>query len=218
MDRPARILVVDDTPDNVQLLQLDLEDEGYEVVCAMNGLDALDCAARDNVDVILMDSMMPVMDGLTALRKLKADPKTAPIPVVMVSARFSEADLIEGLDAGAHDYVPKPYSRLQLLARVRSAIRVKEAHDAIQDLNVRLEEARERAEREARFKSEFLSSMSHEIRTPLNGIVGMAELLSETELNPSQVECTDTIQACSAALLLLINDILDHQKIEAGKV
>ena len=218
MDRPARILVVDDTPDNVQLLQLDLEDEGYEVVCAMNGLDALDCAARDNVDVILMDSMMPVMDGLTALRKLKADPKTAPIPVVMVSARFSEADLIEGLDAGAHDYVPKPYSRLQLLARVRSAIRVKEAHDAIQDLNVRLEEARERAEREARFKSEFLSSTSHEIRTPLNGIVGMAELLSETELNPSQVECTDTIQACSAALLLLINDILDHQKIEAGKV
>ena len=69
VDRPARILVVDDTPDNVHLLQLDLEDAGYEVVCATNGLDALDCAASENVDVILMDSMMPVMDGITALRE-----------------------------------------------------------------------------------------------------------------------------------------------------
>lgn len=88
----------------------------------------------------------------------------------------------------------------------------------MQELNASLEEARERADREARFKGEFLSSMSHEIRTPLNGIVGMAELLNDTELTPAQIECTDTVQSCSNALLMLINDILDHQKIEAGKV
>ena len=218
MDRPARILVVDDTPDNVRLLQLDLEDAGYEVVCATNGLDALECAASENIDVILMDSMMPVMDGVTALRELKATPELAAIPVVMVTAKFTEDDVIEGLGAGAHDYITKPYNRLQLLARVRSAIRIKESHDVVQQLNLSLEEAREQAEREARFKSEFLSSMSHEIRTPLNGIVGMSELLSKTELTASQVEFTDTIQSCSAALLMLINDILDHQKIEAGKI
>ena len=101
MDRPARILVVDDTPDNVRLLQLDLEDAGYEVVCATNGVDALECAASENIDVILMDSMMPVMDGVTALRELKATPELAAIPVVMVTAKFTEDDVIEGLDAGA---------------------------------------------------------------------------------------------------------------------
>jgi CheY-like chemotaxis protein len=99
VERPARILVVDDTPDNVQLLRLEMEDEGYEVICAMNGLDALECAARDEIDVILMDWMMPVMDGITALRELKSNPLLAAIPVVMVSAKFSETDVIEGLDA-----------------------------------------------------------------------------------------------------------------------
>ena len=135
-----KVLVVDDVPDNLKLISYELSDHGYEVFTAQDGPQALRVARAALPDVILLDVMMPGMDGIEVCRRLKSDPVLQPIPVVMLSARELESDIIAGLDAGAQDYVTKPFNARILLARVRSAVRAKMDHDRIVDLNRRLAE------------------------------------------------------------------------------
>jgi two-component system, cell cycle response regulator len=136
----AKVLVVDDRYDNVRLLAYELMDHGFEVVTAFSGAQALDAARTARPDVILLDIMMPGMDGVEVCRHLKSDLDLRPIPVIMVSAREMDQDVIRGLDAGAHDYVTKPFNTQIVLARIRSAARAKESHDIIADMNERLAE------------------------------------------------------------------------------
>ena len=136
----AKVLVVDDVPDNVKLLAYELADHGYEVTTAVDGVRALELARSGAPDVVLLDVMMPGLDGIEVCRRLKADPRTRPIPVIMVSARDLEEDIVRGLDAGAHDYVTKPFTLPIVLARVRSAARAKADHDLIAAMNQRLAE------------------------------------------------------------------------------
>jgi diguanylate cyclase (GGDEF)-like protein len=134
----ARVLVVDDMPDNVKLLALELSDHGHEVLTASNGTQGLGMAQSERPDVILLDVMMPGLNGIEVCRRLKADPKLRPIPVIMVSARELDDDIVLGLDAGAQDYVTKPFNLQIVMARVRSAARAKADHDMIAKLNERL--------------------------------------------------------------------------------
>ena len=121
----ARILVVDDIEANVRLLEAKLAAEYYEVSTAMDGQTALDMARRDPPDIILLDVMMPGLDGFTVCRKLKEDPATRHIPVVMITALDGRADRIQGLEAGASDFLTKPIDDVMLYARVRSLTRFK---------------------------------------------------------------------------------------------
>ncbi|MBX6320925.1 MAG: PleD family two-component system response regulator [Rhodospirillaceae bacterium] len=121
----ARILVVDDIPINVRLLQAKLSAEFFDVVTAGNGTAALELIAREPPDLVLLDVMMPGMDGFEVCRRIKADPKTAHIPVVMVTALSDAADRVRGLKAGADDFLTKPINDLALFARVRSLLRLK---------------------------------------------------------------------------------------------
>jgi two-component system cell cycle response regulator len=125
----ARVLVVDDVPDNIKLLTYELADEGHEVLVAHDGPQALAQADAERPDVILLDIIMPGLDGIEVCRRLKSDPQLRSIPVVMVSARGQEHDVIAGLDAGAQDYVTKPFNLPIVLARVRAAERTKTDHD-----------------------------------------------------------------------------------------
>jgi two-component system, cell cycle response regulator len=134
----AKVLVVDDRYDNVKLLAYELIDHGFDVVTAFNGVQALEAARTAKPDVILLDIMMPGMDGVEVCRHLKNDVELRPIPVIMVSAREMDQDVIRGLDAGAHDYVTKPFNAQIVLARIRSAARAKESHDLITEMNQRL--------------------------------------------------------------------------------
>lgn len=136
----AKVLVVDDVADNVVLLTYELADHGYEVVTAFNGRQALDIASCEKPDVILLDIMMPGMDGFQVCRKLKENQELRSIPVIMVSAHEQEDDVVKGLDAGAHDYVTKPFKLPVVLARVRSAVRAKADHDLIVSMNEQLAE------------------------------------------------------------------------------
>lgn len=127
----ARILVVDDIPANVKLLEVRLLAEYFEVLTAFNGPDAIAACESGKVDVVLLDVMMPDMDGFEVCRRLKADPATAHIPIVMVTALDHVSDRVRGLDAGADDFLTKPVNDLQLVTRVKSLVRLKVLTDEL---------------------------------------------------------------------------------------
>ena len=126
----SKILVVDDTPHNVRLLEAILLPRGYAVVKAASGPEALDLVARDLPDLVLLDILMPGMDGHEVCRRLRADPATEILPVVMVTAS-GEQQKVKALESGADDFVTKPVDQAELLARVRSLLRIKAYHDTV---------------------------------------------------------------------------------------
>ncbi len=127
----ARILVVDDVPANVKLLEAKLTSEYYDVITASNGKDAIRVTKESEPDIVLLDVMMPEMDGFEACRRMKADPKIAHIPVVMVTALSDVQDRVQGLEAGADDFLTKPINDLALFARIRSLVRLKQLTDEL---------------------------------------------------------------------------------------
>ena len=127
----ARILVVDDVPANVKLLEARLLAEYFEVVPAFNGAEALDICENGRIDVVLLDVMMPDMDGFEVCRRLKSDPATQHVPVVMVTALDQVSDRVRGLEAGADDFLTKPVNDLQLMTRVKSLVRLKSLTDEL---------------------------------------------------------------------------------------
>jgi two-component system cell cycle response regulator len=127
----ARILVVDDIPANVKLLEVRLLAEYFEVLTATNGPDAIETCENGKVDVVLLDVMMPDMDGFEVCRRLKSDPATAHIPVVMITALDQVSDRVRGLQAGADDFLTKPVNDLQLMTRVKSLVRLKMLTDEL---------------------------------------------------------------------------------------
>lgn len=127
----AKILVVDDIAANVKLLQARLSAEYYEVATAFNGPDALSICAKGGIDLVLLDIMMPGMDGFEVCMRLKAEPSTQHIPVVMVTALDQPADRLRGLTAGADDFLTKPVNDLQLMSRVKSLVRLKTLTDEL---------------------------------------------------------------------------------------
>ncbi|MCB9736812.1 MAG: response regulator [Deltaproteobacteria bacterium] len=259
---PKRVLAVDDSLTYRELVGQWLREDGYEVVLAASGAEALELLAVQPVDCVLLDVMMPGLSGPETCAAIRASPALRDIPVIMLTGREDRASMIEGMNAGADDYVAKSADNDVIAARLRAQIRRKQFEDEsrlireqlqrkeleaaearaavaladtrarlLADLEVTNEElaaanaelarAKERAERESRFKSRFLANMSHELRTPLNAILGFGELLelgSDGALNPTQQEYVGYVLTSARHLTSLVQDILDLSKIEAGKV
>src|SRR5215471_19434894 len=129
MTGPSRILIVDDEPFNVDYLQQELEDYGYVTAIARNGLEAVDKVAADAPDLILLDVIMPLMDGLTVCRILKGADSTRLIPIVIMTALDGLEDRITGIEAGADDFLTKPVNHRELTARIQTALRLKQTVD-----------------------------------------------------------------------------------------
>ena len=129
---PARILVADDTPANVRMLEKRLQHHGYDVVVARDGEEALAVAHATHPDLILLDIMMPKVDGIAVCRRLKGDPAFPFTPIIMVTALADSKDVVAGLEAGGDDYLTKPVDQQALVARVRSMLRIKALHDTVQ--------------------------------------------------------------------------------------
>lgn len=134
------VLVVDDEPNNVKLLELLLHGEGYTTIAAKNGSEALTLAAAENPDLILLDVMMPDMDGFETVARLKADPRTKPVPVIMVTALDDRDSKLRALQAGAEEFLSKPIDRADLTVRVRNLLRLKEYGDFLANHNRMLDE------------------------------------------------------------------------------
>ena len=216
----ATILVVDDTPDNLTLMS-NLLKRDYKVKVADCGEKALQIAASEAApDLILLDVMMPGMDGYEVCQRLKDDPQTRSIPVIFLSAKAGGEDERRGLELGAEDYITKPICAPIVMARVKNHLALKAMEDCLRENNRALENARSLAEQANRAKSEFLSSMSHELRSPLNAILGFAQLLDSDTPPPTPAQRTSLAHILQAGwhLLTLINEILDIAKIESGQV
>lgn len=209
-----KILIVDDRPENLQIL-LEILKEDYAVIAATTGEKALTLATKDpHPDLILLDVMMPDLDGYGVCQRLKANPVTQAIPVIFVSAREEEIDETKGFELGAVDYITKPVSPPVVKARLKSHLTIQRLNQSLMATNQGLAEV-------TRYKDEFLANMTHELRTPLNTILGFSEALQEGiygKLNDRQANALRTIDASSQHLLSLIGDILDLSKIVAGKL
>ncbi len=139
MRAPPRILIADDNPMNVDILQTRLAVHGYEILTATDGEKALAVAREQQPDLILLDLMMPKMDGLEVCRHLKSDSSLPFMPVIMVTAKADSKDIVAGLDAGGDEYLTKPVDQAALVARVKSMLRIKALHDTVQEQAARLE-------------------------------------------------------------------------------
>ena len=229
---PPRILVVDDTPENLELLDAHLTEAGYHVLTAANGQDALTAVAAHAPDLILLDVMMPVLDGYEVCRRLKSNEETAFIPIVMLTALQDFEHRLQGIELGADDFLTKPFNHLELLTRVRSLLRVKGLHDQVAAYNRLLEEmvaertqALERALTDLkemdRLKSEFLANISHELRTPLTPIKGYLPCLLRGDfgaLAPKQSLILGHISESVERLHRLIEDLLAFMQWESGEI
>ena len=140
MRTPSRILIVDDNPTNVKVLQTRLAAEGYEVLTAADGEEGLAAARQHTPDLILLDVMMPKLDGFEVCRRLRADAAFPFTPIIMVTAMADSKDVIAGLEAGGDEYLTKPVDHAALAARVRSMLRIKRLHDTVETLAAEVKE------------------------------------------------------------------------------
>jgi signal transduction histidine kinase len=211
MNEPlASVLVVDDSPDSLDLMK-EILGAHYRVRLAIGGEPALKLARQSPPDIVLLDVMMPGLDGYEVCRQLKADPSLAEVPVIFISALYEVEDEERGFKVGAVDYITKPISPPLVRARVATHLKLSQQRR-------QLDQAREKAEQAAHTRGEFLAFMSHEIRTPLTGILGTLGLLTETRLDPEQKGYLQVIRSSGEALLVILNDVLDVTKIDAGKL
>ena len=221
-----KIFIVDDSLANRRILKAILSKEGYELLEAEDGESAIDMALREQPDLILLDIMMPKKDGYEVCRTLKADPRAYLIPIIFISAMTQDADKIKGLGLGAADYVTKPFSAAEVLARVRTQLQLYSLTKSLLQANRELEEKqRSLAQANAELqklneeKNKFVGMAAHDLRNPLIVIRGFSEFLIE---QASEAEADDTMEMLSAIktssefMLELVNDLLDITKIESG--
>jgi signal transduction histidine kinase len=233
-EQRARVLIVDDEYKNRKLLEVMLAPEGFLLLNAANGEEALASAAVESPDLILLDVMMPDMDGYEVAAKLKGNIATKSIPIIMLTALDDRNARMLGLNAGAEDFLTKPVDRAELCVRVRNLLRLKtysdkltaavgaleSSHEQLAAALVEAGEARLMAEHANNAKTQFLRAMSHELRTPLNAISGYTEILEmgiRGTVNPEQLKDLGRIKRASSYLLRLINDILTIARLEGAR-
>lgn len=179
----SKILVVDDQPINVQLLKRKLEREGLGVVAAYTGLEAIDMVDREKPDLILLDVMMPDMDGIEVCQRLQAREETRSIPIIFITARSTKESKLEGLGVGAVDYITKPIDLDETLARVQTQLRFVAINRQLLDLTRRLEEARRAATIGA-----ITQGIAHNLNNLLGVVIGYLDLVQVYFDKPEQVK------------------------------
>jgi signal transduction histidine kinase len=200
-----RIFAVDDTKDNLILVQTILEGEGYEIELFTDGITVLQRIEKSPPDLILLDVMMPGMDGYEVTRRIRKNPHLDYIPILLITA-FHESSVVEGLDAGADDFIRKPFDTDELLARVRSLLRLKHSIDEQQKMT--------------RQREDFVSRLTHDLRTPLVAADRMLDLFQQEtfcQISPEMKQAIAVMIRSNQNLMQMVNTLLEVSRFEAGK-
>ncbi|MAE07450.1 MAG: hypothetical protein CL661_01670 [Bacteroidetes bacterium] len=207
-----KILIVDDVSRNIQILGNILSQKQFQIAYAQSGQQALDICKTQDFDLILLDIMMPGMDGYEVCKRLKKDPSTNEIPIIFLTAKADMESIIKGFEMGGQDYITKPFNAAELLARVNNHLLIKRQREQLKLMNDHLEDLVKDRTKELEIanhqlsildqaKSNFLLIISHEIRTPLNGVIGLTELLDNTNIDKNQKEYLNYLKEVSSRLV-----------------
>ena len=204
------VLIVDDITENITLLRKMLKQESYAVMAAKSGASALKMISVKTPDLILLDIMMPDMDGFETCAELKKNPDTAEIPVIFISAKDEMDSVLKGFDLGAVDYIVKPFHHQEVLARVNVHLQLQSFIESRDGLIRTLENT-------IKMRNDFFAGLSHELRTPLNAIIGYSDILQD-DFDGETLSDLKKISQAGSYLMKIIDNILDFSKIEADKM
>ena len=210
----ANILIVDDVSANLKILGFILKKEGYKVRPVPNGTLALQAAEKEKPDLILLDVMMPDMDGFEVCRRLKEDPKLADIPVVFISALNDTNDIVNALKAGGVDFITKPFRAEEVIARVKTHLKLYQQSRTLQEQSKKLQEL-------VATKDKFFSIIAHDLRGPLGGFMSLTELLADDsfEITPSeQKKMNLDLYKSSRNLFNLLENLLVWARMQQGQI
>ena len=213
-NRKYVILIVDDILQNLQVLGTTLMEENYEISMANNGFQALKLIEKVNPDLILLDVLMPDMNGFEVCEKIKEQEKFKDTPVIFLTAKTESEDIIQGFKRGGVDYVTKPFNKEELLIRIKTHIDLKESRDLIIEQNKKLTALNKE-------KTEILGIAAHDLKNPLSNIKGLAEIIETMVDDLEKEEVVDTakkIRTSSEFMFQIISDLLDVNAIEEGKI
>jgi len=209
---PAKILVVDDNQDNIDLIVYFLRPLNYKIFVAMDGEDAVEKTITENPDIILLDIMLPKLDGFQVCERIKKNPKTQFIPIVMITALKELKDKIHSLEVGADDFISKPFENIELVTRVKSLLRLKKYHDELAEKNKALV-------RMDQFKEDLAHLLVHDMRNPIFVIQGNLQMMDmgiSGESTSVFKKYLDRIDRSTQHLLRMVQNLIDIAKIEDG--
>jgi two-component system sensor histidine kinase/response regulator len=209
---PCEVLIVDDMATLRLTLERHVVRMGHRATPAINGKEALLLLQSRRFDLVLLDLVMPEMDGYTVLDRIKADPYLRDIPVIMISGVDDMESVVRCIEAGAEDFLPKPFQAALLRARIRTSLEKKLLWDALDRRYKELQAAE-------KMRDSLTHMIVHDLRTPLTSLLlGIRTVALAGTLNPLQQECLDRGIGCGEALLGMVNDLLDISKLEAGQL
>lgn len=201
------ILIVDDIEANIQLLATILTENNFDIAIAYSGKEALDAVSAFKPDLILLDVMMPEMDGFQVAKKLKENEFTKDIPIIFLTAKADITDIAKGFELGANDYVTKPFQSPELLARVNTHLKLKFLMENLIQMN--------------NIRNKFFSIIAHDLKNPFSGILGLAEMLAQDaeKLDVSEIKNTGEVMLKSAKILYeLLENLLEWSRSQLGTI
>lgn len=215
-----KILIVDDEKKNIRLFKAMLMSENYQIFEALNGEQALQTVSAVNPDMILLDVMMPGIDGFSVCRKLKQAEETKIIPIVVVTALSDKEHRLKALEVGADDFLSKPVDHTELLVRVKSLLRIKTYHDELLASHREIAVKNERLIELEKTKEGLTHMIIHDLKTPLSMIIGIIDLflLKDPPISQDQRDSMTTCLHYSRDLIEMIQSLLDIHRLEDGKL
>ena len=204
-ERKPLILIVDDIESNLQILGTVLEAKGYELMIAQSGYDAIDILKEVKPDLILLDVMMPEIDGFETAKIIKNNPETNEIPIIFITAKAETNDIVKGFEVGAADYITKPFQSSELLARVNTHLNLKFAKEKLFEMN--------------NVRNKFFSIIAHDLRGPFSGLIGLSELLADDsdKMTVEDVKNTGKVLHKSSKIVFeLLENLLEWSQSQLG--
>jgi DNA-binding response OmpR family regulator len=218
-NKKQKILIIEDSQENLDLLLYFLKPQGYQIYTATDGESGLELARQENPHIILLDIMLPKLDGFGVCEQLKADQRTKFIPVIMITALKDLKDKIHSLEVGADDFISKPFDNVELLARVKSLLRLKEYHDELQEKNLQLAKKNETLLHMDKFKEDLTNLIVHDMKNPLFVIQGNLQMMEMTigSLSVENIKkYSNRIERGVQQLLRMVVNLLDISRIKDG--